>query len=80
MAGLSNQPEMNIAGQINKALDDIRQCLITAANTDTVGQAHHNLDKARYTLTMADNMVTRYRQGIKTPWREYQPAIDEEYR
>lgn len=79
MAGLSNEPEMKIAGQINKALEDIRQCLMTAAETEVIGQTAVNLSKARYTLAMADNMVVRYRQGIKTPWREYQPAIAEEY-
>lgn len=79
MAGLANEPDMKIVGQINKALDDIRQCLVTAAETDKVGQAAVNLSKARYTLAMADNMVVRYRQGIKTPWREYQPAIAEEF-
>lgn len=79
MAGLSNEPDMKIAGQINKALEDIRQCLLTAAETDTVGQPAVNFSQARYTLAMAENMVLRYRQGIKTPWREYQPAIAEEF-
>lgn len=79
MAGLSNEPEMKIRGQINKALEGIRECLVNIAEDDNIGTTAINMSKARYTLKMAEDMCLRYRRGINTPWREFQPMISEEF-
>lgn len=83
MAGLSNEPDMKIAGQVNKALEDLRQCL-TAVATESIADkpmtvAQHAA-KARYITDMAVDMCVKFNHGEhKIPWREYQPMIEEEF-
>jgi hypothetical protein len=79
MAGLSNEPDMKIRGQINKALEEIRDCLFTLAEDESVEKASKAVEKARYLLSCAENMCRNYRVGLSRPWREYQPMIAEEF-
>lgn len=69
----NNETGMNINGQINKALEDIRKCLI-----DQSVEPGHSA-KARYTLNHALAMVTNYRAGQCVPWSDIRPMIDEEF-
>lgn len=69
----NNETGMNINGQINKALEDIRKCLID----QSIEKGHAK--KARYTLEHALAMVANYRDGQCIPWSDIRPMIAEEF-
>lgn len=82
MSSVRSEPTMNITGQINKALDDVRKELVALANTPVDEgslRAAVNVAKARYIVGLATDMVINHRFGVSRPWSELRPMVEEEF-
>lgn len=71
------QPDMKLDKQIRKAIAQIDGFL-----SDMSDLSDENLTlkyKARYTLSLLNQMVEGAENGIPQPWSQFQPMIDEEF-
>lgn len=72
----TNEPGMNITGQINKALDDMRKALVDLS----CEASDLHMKKAELILYHCTAMVINHRDGVKSqPWSDIWPIIDEEF-
>ncbi len=83
MSGQNNQPDMNIANQINAALNDVRTTLVelaTWAKTPDISDRVQAEDKAHYQLQLAMTMIRDHRIGkASIPWSDRKYIVEEEF-
>lgn len=74
---------MNIGNQINQALNDIRDTLVSLTNfgkTPDISDRIIGVSKARYQLDLTLQMIQDYREKrIDLPWADRRPQVDEEF-
>lgn len=75
----TSTPEMNITNQINAALNDMRSTLIDLSCTPNTNQAITLVNKARYQMNLAMDMIMEHSEGRSQPWSDRKYQVDEEF-
>lgn len=83
MGAIKNAPDMNIKNQINAALADVRETLMSLtefAKTPDISDRIVARNQALYQLELAMIMIEEYRTGkASMPWSEMKGMVEEEF-